>query len=69
MDANMDMGLDQDIQLGRMLTNAFQRCDELRRNNSGKDMIIHEKWINGGELEDGKNNAIDVEFEAMNMEH
>jgi hypothetical protein len=32
-------------------------------------MIIHERRVNGGEPEDGENNAIDVEFEAMNMEH
>jgi hypothetical protein len=32
-------------------------------------VIIHERWANGGALEDGKINVTNVEFEPMDMEH
>jgi hypothetical protein len=68
MDANVVTRLDQDIQLGKMLINAFQRYDELRQNIDANNGIIHGRGLGGGEKEDGENNATNFDFEAMDME-
>lgn len=68
MDANVVTRLDQDIQLGKMLTNAFQRCDELWKNTNANNKIIHGRGLGGGEEEDGDNNVTNFNFEAMDTE-
>lgn len=66
MDANVVMRLDQDIQLGKMLIDAYQRCDELWQNTNANNKIIHGRGLGGGEEEeDGDNNVSDFSFEAM----
>ncbi len=51
-----------------MLHDALQRCDEVWQNINANNMIIRGRGLGGGEEEDGENNVIDFDFEAMDME-
>jgi hypothetical protein len=49
MDANVVTRLDQDIQLGKMLIDAFQKCDDLWQNINANNGIYHGRGPGGGE--------------------
>jgi hypothetical protein len=55
------MGLGQFIQMGKMLTETFQRFDELT-GNFGQGNVNTERGHGSGDYIDGEYNAIDEEF-------
>jgi hypothetical protein len=70
MVVNKVLGMDKDIQLGKMLIDTFQRCDELHENFGGQARTIDGSLLDGGDFIDGNDNlAIEFDLEGMDLEH
>jgi hypothetical protein len=70
MVANKVPSMDQNIQLGIMLIDTFERCDELRHNINGHVGTFHGSQPIDGEPFDGDNNVgDDFDLEGMDLDH
>jgi hypothetical protein len=68
--ANEVPSMNRDIQLGKMLIDSFQRCDELHENISGQVRTIKSSSFDGGDPIDGDDNVVaEFDLEGMNLAH